>query len=210
MSGPPTARYEYEHDPRSIYRRSFATIRAEASLDRFPAELRPVVVRMIHASGDPGLVADVGWHPGLVDSARQALERGAPIYTDATMIASGITRARLPKDNEIRCLLEDPRVPELARSWRTTRSAAANAKSISAGVNAVSNRCTTAASIVLALIERQVPVARPFIRDWTKPYSAPIEKKWVSPELSSTPSLSVMTKPLPSASMVKLSTLSTT
>jgi hypothetical protein len=40
-----------------------------------------------------------------------------------------------------------------------------NANSISAGVNAVSNRCTTAASIVSALIERQVPVARPFIRE---------------------------------------------
>ena len=36
---------------------------------------------------------------------------GAPIFTDAKMIAAGITRRRLPKDNEIRCLLDDPRVP---------------------------------------------------------------------------------------------------
>ncbi len=125
MITPPTPRYAYEREPRTIYRRSFATIRAEAGLDRFPAEVRPVVVRMIHASGDPGLTHDVGWHPRLVDSARQALEHGAPIFTDATMIASGITRSRLPKDNDIRCLLDDPRVPELAGSWRTTRSAAA-------------------------------------------------------------------------------------
>jgi precorrin-8X/cobalt-precorrin-8 methylmutase len=47
------------------------------------------------------------------------------IFTDAKMIAAGITRRRLPKHNEIRCLLDDPRVPELARRWQTTRSAAA-------------------------------------------------------------------------------------
>ena len=125
MITPPTRRYDYEHDPRAIYRRSFATIRAEARLERLPAELRPVAVRMIHASGDPGLVDDLDWHPRLVESARQALEHGAPIFTDATMIASGITRSRLPKDNEVRCLLADPRVAELAASWHTTRSAAA-------------------------------------------------------------------------------------
>ncbi len=41
------------------------------------------------------------------------------------MVASGVTRARLPKDNEVLCLLRDPRVPDLARRWGTTRSAAA-------------------------------------------------------------------------------------
>jgi precorrin-8X/cobalt-precorrin-8 methylmutase len=41
------------------------------------------------------------------------------------MIASGITRRRLPADNAVHCLLADARVPERARAWGTTRSAAA-------------------------------------------------------------------------------------
>jgi len=121
----PTRRYDYLDDPAAIYRASFATIRAEADLTNVPADAEKVVVRMIHASGDPGLVADVEVHPLLVPSAREALRAGRPIFTDAEMIASGITRRRLPAGNQVRCLLHDPRAAELAKRWHTTRSAAA-------------------------------------------------------------------------------------
>jgi len=121
----PTRRYDYLDDPAAIYRASFATIRAEADLTAVPADAEKVVVRMIHASGDPGLVADVEVHPLLVASARDALRAGKPIFTDAEMIASGVTRRRLPAGNRVRCLLHDPRVAELAQRWSTTRSAAA-------------------------------------------------------------------------------------
>ncbi|WP_280255274.1 precorrin-8X methylmutase [Nocardia wallacei] len=112
-------------DGAEIYRRSFATIRAEAELDRFPADVAQVVVRMIHACGQVDLAADVAHSPDVVAQARAALRAGAPILCDATMVASGVTRKRLPADNEVLCLLADPRVPDLARSLRTTRSAAA-------------------------------------------------------------------------------------
>jgi precorrin-8X/cobalt-precorrin-8 methylmutase len=121
----PTRRYPYLSDPQTIYERSFATIRAEADLNGLPADARVVAVRMIHAAGDVGLVDDVELSPDLVGAARTALRGGAPIFTDAQMIASGITRRRLPADNAVRCLLGDPRAAELARRWSTTRSAAA-------------------------------------------------------------------------------------
>lgn len=121
----PTKRYDYLDDPSAIYRASFATIRAEADLTGVPADAEKVVVRMIHASGDLGLVHDVEAHPLLVASARDALRSGRPIFTDAEMIASGVTRRRLPAGNQVRCLLHDPRVADLAQSWGTTRSAAA-------------------------------------------------------------------------------------
>jgi precorrin-8X/cobalt-precorrin-8 methylmutase len=70
-------------------------------------------------------VRDLVIHQGLVAAARGALESGAPILTDAHMVASGVTRARLPKDNDVVCLLRDERVPALARDMGTTRSAAA-------------------------------------------------------------------------------------
>jgi precorrin-8X/cobalt-precorrin-8 methylmutase len=80
---------------------------------------------MVHACGQTDLVGDMVIHPALVSAARSALRSGAPILTDAHMVASGVTRARLPADNDVLCLLGDPRVPELARRWGTTRSAAA-------------------------------------------------------------------------------------
>jgi precorrin-8X/cobalt-precorrin-8 methylmutase len=121
----PTRRYDYVSDATEIYRRSFATIRAEAELGELPPDLQVVAVRMIHATGEIGLVTDLAFHPGIVSVAREALRAGAPIFTDALMIASGITRRRLPADNTVRCLLHDDRTPGLAYRWGTTRSAAA-------------------------------------------------------------------------------------
>jgi precorrin-8X/cobalt-precorrin-8 methylmutase len=117
--------YEYEKDGAEIYRQSFATIRAEADLDRLPADLAQVVVRMIHACGQVDLVDDVAFSPAVVDRAREALNAGAPVLCDAQMVASGITRRRLPKDNDVVCTLNDQRTPALAADLGTTRTAAA-------------------------------------------------------------------------------------
>jgi precorrin-8X/cobalt-precorrin-8 methylmutase len=117
--------YEYERDGAEIYRRSFATIRAEAALDGLPADVAQVAVRMIHACGMTDLVADLAWSPNVVKNARTALQNGAPILCDAQMVAAGITRRRLPADNEVICTLQDPRTVELAQQLETTRSAAA-------------------------------------------------------------------------------------
>ncbi|XTZ17807.1 precorrin-8X methylmutase [Micromonospora echinospora] len=117
--------YEYVREGAEIYRRSFATIRAEADLSRLPDDVAQVVVRMIHACGMVDLVDDVQAHPDVVSAGRAALAAGAPILCDAAMVAAGVTRARLPVDNDVVCTLRDPAVPELARRLGTTRSAAA-------------------------------------------------------------------------------------
>jgi precorrin-8X/cobalt-precorrin-8 methylmutase len=121
----PARRYDYLSMPSEIYRRSFATIRAEADLSTLPEDAHTVAVRMIHACGDVDLVRDLSIHPGLVSAARTALEARAVIFTDTHMLAAGITRRRLPADNEVSCRLDDPRAAELAEHWQTTRSAAA-------------------------------------------------------------------------------------
>ncbi|MFI1252766.1 precorrin-8X methylmutase [Streptomyces netropsis] len=117
--------FEYEKDGASIYRQSFATIRAEADLGGLPPDVSQVAVRMIHACGMVDLVRDLAYSPQVVARARAALRAGAPILCDANMVASGVTRKRLPADNEVLCTLADPSVPELARRMGTTRSAAA-------------------------------------------------------------------------------------
>ncbi|WP_328460833.1 precorrin-8X methylmutase [Actinoplanes sp. NBC_00393] len=116
---------EYVRDGAEIYRRSFATIRAEADLGGLPDDVSRVVVRMIHACGMVDLVEDVRFSPGVVTAARKALLDGAPILCDAEMVASGVTRSRLPAANEVICTLREPGVPELAQRIGNTRSAAA-------------------------------------------------------------------------------------
>ena len=117
--------HSYETNGAAIYAESFATIRAEADLDRFDGDEEGVVVRMIHAAGLVGLERDVRFSPGMARAARAALAEGAPILCDAYMVSEGITRPRLPANNEVICTLRDGRVPELARDMSNTRSAAA-------------------------------------------------------------------------------------
>lgn len=122
---PPPRHYDYVTDGPAIYVESFATIRREAALDRLPADAEKLAVRMIHGSGQVDLVDDLVVHPRLPEAARTALGRGAPILTDARMVAMGITAGRLPAGNEVLCFLTDERVPELAATWGTTRTASA-------------------------------------------------------------------------------------
>jgi precorrin-8X/cobalt-precorrin-8 methylmutase len=114
----------YLRDPAAIYRESFAAIRREAPLDRLPEDLRPLVLRLIHACGMPDIVADLAWTPDAVRAGRAALHAGAPILVDATMVQAGI-RSRPSAGNTILCTLNDDATAARAAAGGTTRSAAA-------------------------------------------------------------------------------------
>lgn len=122
---PVSTRASYIRDGAEIYRHSFAIIRAEADLARFSKAEEPVAVRIIHASGMVEVAADIAFSAGAAEAARAALKAGAPIFADAEMVARGVTRARLPANNEVICTLTDPRVAGMAEAAGTTRSAAA-------------------------------------------------------------------------------------
>jgi precorrin-8X/cobalt-precorrin-8 methylmutase len=115
----------YIKDGAEIYRRSFATIRTEADLSRFRGLEEKIAVRIIHACGMVEIVSDIEMSDDFAAAARAALNGGAPILCDANMVAQGITRARLPANNEIICALGNPDTPALAMRLGTTRSAAA-------------------------------------------------------------------------------------
>ena len=116
---------DYIRDGQEIYRRSFATIRAEADLSAIPADMEKLAVRVIHACGMVDIVSDLAFSPGAGAAGRAALHAGAPILCDARMVAEGITRPRLPKNNRVICTLHDDGVPDLAQALGNTRSAAA-------------------------------------------------------------------------------------
>jgi precorrin-8X/cobalt-precorrin-8 methylmutase len=117
--------YDYIRDGDSIYRQSFAVIRAEADLSRFTPDEAELAVRMIHAAGSVEAAAHFEFGPGFVPAARAALQTGAPIFCDAEMVARGITATRLPAGNEVVCTLRDPQTPAIAARIGNTRSAAA-------------------------------------------------------------------------------------
>ena len=117
--------YTYEMDGAAIYKQSFATIRAEADLARFDSDEEQVAVRMIHAAGMVDLAPHIRFSPGFVLAARNAVENGAPILCDARMVSEGVTRPRLPAENEVVCTLHADGVREMAAEMGNTRSAAA-------------------------------------------------------------------------------------
>ncbi|NGN40872.1 precorrin-8X methylmutase [Mesorhizobium sp. CGMCC 1.15528] len=117
--------YDYIHDGNAIYERSFAIIRAEADLSRFSEAEADVAVRMIHACGLVEAAEKFEFGEGFVEAASTALKAGAPIFCDAEMVVRGVTRARLPANNEVICTLRDDHTPALAKELGNTRSAAA-------------------------------------------------------------------------------------
>ena len=116
---------EYLRDPAEIYRRSFATIRAEARLDGRAADVAALALRVAHASGMADVAEALVASPDVVARAREALAGGAPVLCDAAMVAHGIQRHRLPTANEIVCLVDAPEAARRAAELRSTRSAAA-------------------------------------------------------------------------------------
>jgi precorrin-8X/cobalt-precorrin-8 methylmutase len=149
----------YLRDGAAIYQRSFAIIRAEADLSRFSEEEADVAVRMIHACGLVEAAPHIVFGGKLVTAARTALAAGAPILCDAEMVAHGVTRARLPADNDVICMLNDARVPARAKARGTTRSAAAVEmweERLAGAVVAIGN-APTALFALLEMLDRGVP-----------------------------------------------------
>jgi precorrin-8X/cobalt-precorrin-8 methylmutase len=114
-------RFCYLKDPADISRRSFALIRKEADLARFPRAFEPVAVRLAHAAGDIAILNDLAWSRGALLAGRRALAAGVPVLVDSAMVAAGITS----DPNRIVCTLRDLETAGLAAARRTTRSAAA-------------------------------------------------------------------------------------
>jgi precorrin-8X/cobalt-precorrin-8 methylmutase len=134
-------RRDYLREPAQIYARSFALVRAEAGLDRLPADVARIAERLVHACGMPDIVEDLAYSPDVAQAARKALAAGAPIVCDARMVAAGL----LPRPNKVQVAL--------AKTAPTgdTRSAAGMARaSVAGAVVAIGNAPTA----LYRLIER--------------------------------------------------------
>ena len=118
-------RFDYEKDPKAIYRQSFAMIHDALGEGNMPADIAPVAQRLVHACGMPDIVDFLFYSNRAGELGREALQGGAVVLCDAEMVSAGIIRNRLPAENTVICTLNDPATRDLAKKHETTRSAAA-------------------------------------------------------------------------------------
>ena len=111
-----------------IEARSMERIEKEAPSHSFGSEEWQVVRRMIHTTGDFGLIDWVRFSPEAIFHGIQALRSGRAIYVDSRMIQSGLSLKRLQsvykgyQASDVLCHVDDAEVFEKARQQRLPRS----------------------------------------------------------------------------------------
>lgn len=119
-----------------IERLSFEQIEREGVRRSMGDEEWTVARRLIHTSGDPGLVRTLRFVPGWREAAMDALRDLEPVYCDASMARAGISRARLLRatggEPSIHCEIGDAEVAAQAKAsglprsvWAVRKAAAA-------------------------------------------------------------------------------------
>ena len=111
-----------------IEARSMERIEKEVPSHSFDPEEWQVVRRMIHTTGDFGLIDLVRFSPGAISHGIEALRSGRAIYVDSRMIQSGLSLKRLQSVHKayqalsIICHVDDEEVFGEARQHRLPRS----------------------------------------------------------------------------------------
>ena len=78
-----------------IERQSFEIIAGEVDLSNLPAEQRPIVQRVIHATADFDFRDSLLFHPDAVKTGIEAIKGGRDILTDVEMVRTGINKRLL-------------------------------------------------------------------------------------------------------------------
>jgi precorrin-8X/cobalt-precorrin-8 methylmutase len=111
-----------------IEARSMERIEKEVPSHPFGPEEWQVVRRMIHTTGDFGLIDLARFSPGAISHGIEALRSGRSLYVDSRMIQSGLSLKRLQsvykgyRASDIICYVDDEEVFEKARQQRLPRS----------------------------------------------------------------------------------------
>lgn len=115
----------------SIESDSFQVIQGLLKGRSFSAEELMVVMRVIHATGDPQYEELMEFHPGAIEAALKAIKEGKDILVDVKMVESGISRKILEEfGGKTICLISDNNVIENAKAEGKTRAEAAMEKAV--------------------------------------------------------------------------------
>ncbi|MDH5638428.1 MAG: precorrin-8X methylmutase [Nitrospinota bacterium] len=146
--------------PERIEEMSFEAIDRERGEHNMTPEQWVVTRRMIHTTADFGMIDDVRFSDGAIESGIAAFRRKCQLYSDSNMIRAGISAARLSLVNpgytkdDVHCYIADPEVAKEAKAARLPRSlyAARRAKNIlDGGVAVIGN-----APVALMEISRMI------------------------------------------------------
>ena len=111
--------------PHPIEAESFQLIEANYDWSAYSSGVKAILQRLVHTSGDFGIVEDVFLSPTAIQQGVKALLDGAIIVTDVTMAQSGLKRSLLSSlELTTSCLVHDPETHLLAEASGLTRSAA--------------------------------------------------------------------------------------
>ena len=109
--------------PEEIEARSMEIIASELGEHDVPAELLPIVKRVIHTTADFDYAKSMVFSDGVLEKALGALRSGCDIVTDTTMALSGINKRTLADfGGTVHCFVADADVAEEAKRRGVTRS----------------------------------------------------------------------------------------
>lgn len=137
---------------REIEARSMGIVASLISSADFGPDERPIVMRIVHAGGDPTLASQVRFHPLAVKSSVELLRGGATLVADVQMTAAGINKSALDRLGcRLLCAIDLPEVARQAARLQTTRATAAMqylASHLDGGVAVIGNAPTALREIV--------------------------------------------------------------
>ncbi len=85
-----------------------------------PEDQKPVIKRVIHATGDLDFLKSMAFHKEAISGGLRAIRAKKIIYTDVTMVQAGINRRF---GHEVMCVINNPEVIEGAGLEGMTRAA---------------------------------------------------------------------------------------
>ena len=151
--------YNINWDPASIIEESMRIIEGYLGDYNFPAAEKAVIKRVVHTSGDPGLINLIKFSPQAINNGMEALKKGKDVFTDVNMVRSGVSARLLNKlGGQVHCHIASPQVAEMAKDLGITRAAAAirtNAEHFNGQIVAIGN-APTALFEILSLAEQGI------------------------------------------------------
>ncbi len=108
--------------PSKIEDKSMELIEKNLNGHEIPPEQKPIIKRVIHTTGDFDFLTSIIFHDKAVSAGLKAVEEKKIIFTDVTMVQAGINKKL---GHDVRCVLNDPEVMELASHEGITKASAA-------------------------------------------------------------------------------------
>jgi precorrin-8X/cobalt-precorrin-8 methylmutase len=150
---------DYLDNPQAIIDESFKIIDNLVDLGNIPETSRPIVRRVIHATGDVDYADNLIIHPMAVEKGVNAIITGKSIVTDVNMVRAGISEKSVNSfGGRIVCKIAEDDIADKAKESDKTRAITAMQESIeeiSGGIVVIGN-APTAVFTIIDLVRREM------------------------------------------------------